>query len=664
MTDLVDSSRTNRARAVTIAVLFASVAVLGVFLYFAKLNSQILDKREALDAAMRVEVEAKDLRPTPADGYTICLNASAVRAVATFKGTQYLATSGGLVALNDGGDVKRRYTTLDGLPDNDLTALAAFGDRLFVGTSAAGLVGFDGNGFKAYRFTKPRAARVITLVATESELLIGTLDGGLLQYNGESFSRAVNGATGADFKSATALLPVASRLYIGTQDQGLYIWREAHIEHVGVSDGLPSPHVTGLAALPNGSIAIATDFGVVSLDDGGRIEPLSSQANVTSLAISSGELWAGLFGGGLIELAKDRNAASTRDSNERPAAAGVAGLPRVATTVYAGGGKLWALTQNGAFARDENGSRPAFDPVAEALAADRVLTGEHITSLAFDRAGRLWVAFFDRGIDVISSDGSQRLSHIEDDHVREVNFLRFDPGEDRMLVATSRGLVIFDGRMKQSLFNREKSGIVDDSVAHVSIAASSSRSASETTIVLATAGGLSEIAGGRARSITAFHGLASNHLYASAAAGSRLYAGTLAGLVELEGLRVVRTYKTSNSGLSHDWVTALAEADGKLYIGTNGGGIDALLPTGEWVSSATEVGRFEVNQNAILIDGERVCVGTADRGLLIYNSRARSWITVNSGLPSQNVTALVSDERFIYAGTLNGLVRIEKRVIE
>jgi ligand-binding sensor domain-containing protein len=232
-----------------------------------------------------------------------------------------------------------------------------------------------------------------------------------------------------------------------------------------------------------------------------------------------------------------------------------------------------------------------------------------------------------------------------------------------MLVATSRGLVIFDGRMKQSLFNREKSGIVDDAVAHVSIAASS-HGGNDAAILLATAGGLSEIAGGRARSITAFHGLASNHLYTSAVAGSRLYAGTLAGLVELEGLRVVRTYKTSNSGLSHDWVTALGEADGKLYIGTNGGGIDALLPTGEWVSFADEVGRFEVNQNAIRIDGERIYVGTADRGLLIYNTGARRWTRITSGLPSQNVTAIVSDERFIYAGTLNGLIRIEKRVIE
>jgi ligand-binding sensor domain-containing protein len=146
--------------------------------------------------------------------------------------------------------------------------------------------------------------------------------------------------------------------------------------------------------------------------------------------------------------------------------------------------------------------------------------------------------------------------------------------------------------------------------------------------------------------------------------GSRLFVGSLAGLVELEGLRVVRTYKTSNSRLSHDWVTALAEADGALYVGTNGGGVDALLPTGEFVNFADELGKFEVNQNAMHYDGHRLYVGTSDRGLLVYHTGDRRWTRISAGLAAQSVTAITSDDRFVYVGTVNGLVRIEKRVIE
>jgi ligand-binding sensor domain-containing protein len=304
-----------------------------------------------------------------------------------------------------------------------------------------------------------------------------------------------------------------------------------------------------------------------------------------------------------------------------------------------------------------------------------MLTAAQVTSLAFDGAGRLWVGYFDKGIDTIAPETSERLSHIEDDRVREINCIAFDRDGDQVLVATSRGLVIFDGRAKQTVLTRERNGLINDAIAHVSLASIRSPFPETTgtlpvslsgsrTMVLATAGGLTEIFGERARSITAFHGLASNHLYTSAAVGSRLFVGSLAGLAELEGLRVVRTYKTSNSRLSHDWVTALAEADGTLYKGTNGGGVDALLPTGEWVSFADERGRFEVNQNAMQYDGVRLFVGTSDRGLLVYNTRARSWKQISAGLTSQSVTAITTDDQFVYVGTSNGLVRIEKRVVD
>ena len=242
-----------------------------------------------------------------------------------------------------------------------------------------------------------------------------------------------------------------------------------------------------------------------------------------------------------------------------------------------------------------------------------------------------------------------------------------------MLAATSRGLVVFGGGLKQTQMTREQGGLINDSVAHVSLAnidsplmASTGGSPAVTrgrAMVLATAGGLTEVIGGRARSITAFHGLASNHLYTSASIGKRLFVGSLAGLAELEGLRVVRTYKTSKSRFSHDWVTALAEAGGTLYVGTNGGGVDALLPAGEWINFADELGKLEVNPNAMHSDGERLYVGTSDRGLLVYNTRDRRWTRVSAGLASQSVTAITSDDRFVYAGTLNGLVRIEKRVL-
>jgi ligand-binding sensor domain-containing protein len=548
-------------------------------------------------------------------------------------------------------------------------------------------VAFDGTTFTGYAFTKPKAANVRVLAATETRLLIGTFDGGLFEYDGERFSRRLNSTTGADFKQVTALMPAGSRVYIGTQDLGLYIWQEARIQHVGVSDGLPSPHVTGIAALGGslsgtGEVAVATDFGVVTLTEADQIKPFSGRPNITSLAVSDGHLWAGLFTGGVAELhAGDpaRGGGISRPVRNEPGANGAnagesVGLPSsTPTVVCAGEGKLWALTGEGAFWRDEGAPGPSFKPLAPRLGGSAILTSGHITSLAVDGKGRLWAGYFDRGIDILALETNERLSRLEDERVREINFLRYDRGQNQMLAATSRGLVIFDDRERQTVLTHDRDGLINDAIAHVSLAEvpadmgggpATAIARPEQAMVLATAGGLTEIWGGRARSINAFHGLSSNHLYCTAAAGSKLFVGSLAGLVETEGLRVSRTYKTSNSKLSHDWVTALCEAAGTLYIGTNGGGVDALLPTGEWINYSDEIGRFEVNQNAMHFDGERLYVGTSQQGILSYNTRGQGWTRITQGLPSQNITAIASDARFIYAGTLNGLVRIEKRVID
>ena len=195
----------RRVAIIAAATLLLLIAV--AIFYVIKINKSISGQRDELAESAKVEVEQTRLRAPSSDGMTIYMNASDVRAVAVLADTRYLATSGGLIALGESGTIKRRYTMLDGLTDNDLTALAVFRDRLFIGTATAGLMAFDGNAFTGYSFVKPKAIRVSILLATDTELLVGTLDGGLFEYNGEQFSRRFNSATGADFSRVTALLP-------------------------------------------------------------------------------------------------------------------------------------------------------------------------------------------------------------------------------------------------------------------------------------------------------------------------------------------------------------------------------------------------------------------------------------------------------------------------
>jgi ligand-binding sensor domain-containing protein len=282
-----------------------------------------------------------------------------------------------------------------------------------------------------------------------------------------------------------------------------------------------------------------------------------------------------------------------------------------------------------------------------------------------DWRGRLWVGYFDRGIDVVDPSQSRRLSHLEDEVIREINFLQPDANGQRMLVATSSGLVIIDQLMRQQRFS-EKDGLISNLVSHlievpanIVLPRPDERPRPGEALVLTTGRGLSIYAENLFRSLNAFHGLASNHLYTSARVGDKLFVGTLNGLNELEGLRIVRTFQTANSRLSHNWVSALAVVGSTLYIGTYGGGIDALLPSGEMINFASLIGKFSVNPNAMHFDGGRLYVGTLEQGVWVLNVENDTWSHVIEGLGSSNVTAMTSDSRAVYVGTDHGLSRMD-----
>ncbi|HZS47013.1 MAG TPA: hypothetical protein VFC63_18200, partial [Blastocatellia bacterium] len=560
--------------------------------------------------------------------------------------------------------VEKVYTVLDGLPENDLTSLGVYQNHLYIGTPHEGLVSFDGSYFVRYKFKQPVASNVHVLVPTESELLIGTFDGGLFEFDGQTFTRRFQKTKGADFKSVTALAKKDSRVYIGTQDKGLFVWREGHIDHFTHLEGLPSDRITGILDL-NNQVLIATDFGIAELGDNNQILHYSSQPNVTSLVNYSGELYAGLFTGGVVQIRRDQQPISFGKWETNSSA----GLFRTVSDVQASpvdvrltldAAGMWALTENGLYKLDNL----SFKPTA-LVSNETELRHGHVTSLAFDWNGRLWVGYFDGGIDVLLPETNERFSHFEDANLREVNFLRADKDHSKMLVATSAGLVTYDSRLiPQRLSERE--GLISDSVMHISFADgigpdNSTRSKGQ-TVVLSTGKGLTMVQGAVPRSLSPFNGLTSPYVYTSLQMNGRLYLGTLGGLSEIERMRVTRTYTASNSKLQNNWITALADIDGTLFIGTNGGGVQALTPAGDWVDFKDEIGRFDVNFNAMLYDHGKLYVGTLDRGVMIFDTRTRQWTTYATGLGSHNVTAIVADADHIYFGTTNGITKAERRI--
>jgi ligand-binding sensor domain-containing protein len=269
-----------------------------------------------------------------------------------------------------------------------------------------------------------------------------------------------------------------------------------------------------------------------------------------------------------------------------------------------------------------------------------------------DANGRLWVGYFDRGLDLLASDNSH-VRHIEDEHVFCINRIFPDSKTGTVGVATANGLVRFDGEGSEQQILTRADGLIADHVTDVA--------AYGDGLALATPAGLTFLDASGARSMYAFHGLVNNHVYALGVSGDQLLAGTLGGISVLNKGEVLVNYTTTTSNLKHNWITAVVRVGSEWMVGTYGAGILGLDNSGHFHSFETGSGQFEVNPNAMLVTPNYVLAGTLGNGLYLYDRQTGRWSVIQDGLPSSNVTALAAGNGYLYIGTDNGLVRIPEQ---
>src|SRR5262249_21375150 len=142
----------------------------------------------------------------------------------------------------------RSYNVLDGLFESDLTSLACFNSRLYIGTQTQGLVVFDGEKFERYRWPDLKQQAITALLEDGGRLYVGTFAGGLLQFDGKRFKEVKAGSEEKRFSGITNLAKFDSRLYVGTYDGGLWIEETGQWQNFTRADGLMSERVTGVVA--------------------------------------------------------------------------------------------------------------------------------------------------------------------------------------------------------------------------------------------------------------------------------------------------------------------------------------------------------------------------------------------------------------------------------
>jgi ligand-binding sensor domain-containing protein len=330
--------------------------------------------------------------------------------------------------------------------------------------------------------------------------------------------------------------------------------------------------------------------------------------------------------------------------NLHASARGISG----AQQIFSQGESLYVVTRSALYQKE--GQRGAWRRVLSPEAP--TLADRNISSLAIDERKRLWVGYFDHGLDL--ADTSLRsATHYEDDNIFCINRILPNTANGMVAVATANGLVLFDqlGRKQQVLGRTD--GLLADHVTDAALYGSG--------MVLATPAGLTFLDSAGPRSLYAFHGLVNNHVYAVAADGKEVIAGTLGGISVLENENVAANYTVATRGLSHNWVSAIVRTGNDWVIGTYGGGIVRLMADGHFEPFDIATAKFEVYPNAMLATDQHILAGTLGKGLYVYNRSTNRWSVISAGLPSLTVTALAAGNGAIYVGTDNGLVRIPEQ---
>jgi len=558
------------------------------------------------------------------------------RDIALHDGLIYVATDGGLLVYRPDGELAGHYTHLNGLPCNRLACFAPWRGSLWIG-SEKGLVRLHDGAVTTYSPNIEGGDKVTALLPAGERLLVGTGGAGLLSFDGTEFKSDIGRLPGADFDRITALAEWRGHLAVGSFERGLFIQRGAAFVRITPEEGLPRGRVASLDA--GETLLVATVTGVCVVDERLGVTPWSRRTMAAAVLRTEGATFVGTLDGRLESYSGGRRRRST--------VLGTRENPVIVNRLAEVDNRSWMLTSTGVLEIKPDGVLPFGEhPQGE-------LSANFIASMVFDAAGRLWVGYFDSGIELLSPDLVPG-GRYDEEVLRTVKYLYYDDAEGAVYVGSSKGLTRIGpdgGRTNWAT----QTGLINNEVNHVQ------RWGEE--IVAATGGGLSFIRGREVRSIYAFHGLVNNKVFTLLPAGDRLVAGTLGGVSILEGHSVIASITPENSRLPTHWITALYDVDGSLLVGTYGGGVALRRPDGTWEELPRSAGGFEVNPNAVTGFGDLLLAGTLDKGLAVFDKKEGLWRFWNLGLGSSNVTALAQDEHRLFIGTDNGIVVIDKKTL-
>jgi len=171
--------------------------------------------------------------------------------------------------------------------------------ELILATADQGILLFDGQKFRQIYPTSSDARAVTAILPVSSgHLLVGTKKRGVLIYDGKTLEELH--PTLSHFY-VQALAGSEVDLWVGTLDQGVKHWHAGTTETFAEEQGLPDRQVQAIA-LADDKAYVGTPVGVAEFDGGRFSRVLASGVLVTCLHVQDEELWIGSEDQGVLRV--------------------------------------------------------------------------------------------------------------------------------------------------------------------------------------------------------------------------------------------------------------------------------------------------------------------------------------------------------------------------
>lgn len=556
-----------------------------------------------------------------------------------------ISATDGLYLYDAQGHKLRRSTIQDGWPAGDIVRMILHRGTPVLAVTGHGILFYDREPQLVSPIDSAYQDPTDLLSTPQGDLWIATRSGGLLLWRDQHLRRSFPDR----IKKAhiTALAGTTLDLWVGTYDGGLAHYFQGAWRWLHRQDGLPDEQITALALDSTNTLYVGTPLGMAAVRDGAVVTKGLEGEFIQSLAAKEEQVIASTFSGQCYRL--DSGLRLRSDSTPNFTAT-KGNFPR-SLRLHAFGPDLLASSGSGLWRASVSDRHLRWSELLSLEPDARpALTDRNVSSLGLDSSGRLWVGYFDNGLDIVDWSRDS-VTHLRDDALFCINHIECDQKSGVTYVSTANGLAVFTSPSDHRLL-RTENGLINN---HINMAVP--EEPGSRNLYVATAGGLSIVRPDGVSSLYAFHGLPSNHLYSLAPSRDGLYIGTLAGLSHVTRQEPPRNYSRDNSPLRHNWVNAALVVGHDLWLGTYGGGIQILQEHNRWRDVAGELSHLHVNPSAMLLHNRKVYAGSLEAGFIIIDTETLNWAQVRAPLPSQNVNSFAADPRFLYVGTDRGLVR-------